>query len=68
MPALTKPATLTLPDGTTYRVTVLEVLESDGRGPRVFRRVHEDEAVKVKDQMQFWVVYANADVLDERPN
>jgi hypothetical protein len=43
---------------------VLQVIESDGRGPRVFRRVHDYEEVAVENEMAFWVVFADADVVD----
>lgn len=52
-----------------YRAVVLQVTESDGRGPRAFRIVHEDETVKVQDEMAFWVVYASEKVLNApKPN
>ena len=66
---MSKPHTIELPDGTTYRPLVLQVVESDGKGPRVFRRLNEDESVKVQDGMEFWIVYANEEVLDKpKPN
>jgi hypothetical protein len=51
------------------KAVVLQVIESDGRGPRVFRRLHEDEEVNVVDNLALWVVYANASVVDApKPN
>jgi len=63
-----KPSVISVPNGERYRAMVLEVVDSDGRGPRTFRRVHEDETVNVKDNMAFWIVYANEDVLNEKRN
>lgn len=63
-----KPGKIELPDG-TYRVMVLQVVESDGQGPRVFRRLRDEESVKVEEGMEFWIVYASEKVLDARkPN
>lgn len=63
-----KPGTIKLPDGTVYRPMVLQVIESDGRGARTFRRVHEDEMVNVENNMAFWIVYANVEMLNEKPS
>lgn len=41
--------------GETYTPVVMQVVESDHRGPRVFRRVHDDEQVTLQDDMAFWV-------------
>jgi len=63
-----KPGKLELPDGTIYRPMVLQVIESDRQGPRVFRRLHEKESVTLEEGMSFWIVYASEDVLDEKPH
>ncbi len=55
-------------NGEVYRPLVLQVIESDGRGARTFRRLHEDESVKVEDGMSFWVVFAKDEMLKERPS
>lgn len=65
---MNKPAKIELPDGSTYRPMVLQVVESDAFGPRVFRRLREEESVKVEEGMAFWVVYAQDAVLDNKPN
>lgn len=63
-----KPAKIELPDGETYRPMVLQVVEADERGGRLFRRLHEDESVNVSDGMAFWVVYARDEMLDDKPH
>lgn len=65
---MSKPTKLELPNGDVYKLMVLEVIESDGKGARTFRRLHEDESINIKDGMKFWIVYANESVLDEKFN
>lgn len=62
-----RPNTIDL-DGEIHRATVLVVTKSDGRGPREFRLVREDETVSVEDGMQFVVCYVKDGVLDQPTN
>lgn len=50
----------------TYKAVPMLVIESDpatGK-PRLFRILYPEESIDVKSGMEFWIVYAKAEVLD----
>ena len=49
--------------GESHELIVLQVVESDGRGPRLLRVLHEDETVDVQDEMAFWTAWVKTAVL-----